>query len=93
VHQTGRHISDAVGAVLAEFAQGGGGTGTVGVLSDREVDVLIRLAKGESVSAIADALSLSIKTVSTYRSRVLDKLGLTSTADLVRYAIDHHLID
>jgi two-component system, NarL family, invasion response regulator UvrY len=93
VHRTGRHISDAVGAVLAEFAQGGGETGTIGVLSDREVEVMLRLAKGESVSAIADALSLSVKTISTYRSRLLEKLGLTSTADLVRYAIDHHLID
>jgi DNA-binding NarL/FixJ family response regulator len=93
VYQTGRHISDAVGAVLAEFAQGGGDTGSVGVLSDRELEVLLRLAKGESVSSIADALSLSIKTISTYRTRVLEKLGLASTADLVRYAIDHDLVD
>ena len=93
VHRTGRHISDAVGAVLAEFALGRDDTGTLGHLSDRETEVLLRLAKGESVSAIADALSLSVKTISTYRSRVLEKLGLTSPADLVRYAIDHDLID
>lgn len=92
VYQTGRHITDEVGAVLAEFVHGGDG-GTVGDLSDREIEVLLRLAKGESVSAIADQLSLSVKTISTYRSRVLEKLGLASTADLVRYAIDHDLID
>ena len=93
IHDTGRHISDAVGAVLAEFAQGGGDAGTVRDLSDRELEVLLRLAKGESVSAIAGVLSLSVKTVSTYRSRVLEKLGLAGTADLVRYAIDHKLVE
>jgi DNA-binding NarL/FixJ family response regulator len=93
IHDTGRHISDAVGAVLAEFAQGGGDAGTVRDLSDRELEVLLRLAKGESVSSIAGALSLSVKTVSTYRSRVLEKLGLAGTADLIRYAIDHKLVE
>lgn len=92
IYDTGRHISDAVGAVLAEFAQGGV-AGTVGVLSDREMDVLLRLARGESVSTIAEQLALSVKTISTYRSRVLEKLGLVTTADLVRYALDHKLID
>jgi len=93
IHETGRHISDAVGAVLAEFARGEGDAGSVRDLSDRELDVLVRLAKGASVSSIAGELSLSVKTVSTYRSRVLEKLGLAGTADLVRYAVDHKLIE
>lgn len=92
IHETGRHITDAVGVVLAAFARGEGNVGSVRDLSDRELDVLVRLAKGESVSSIAGELSLSVKTVSTYRSRVLDKLGLAGTADLVRYAIDHKLL-
>lgn len=90
VYERGRHITDDVGAVLAEFASGERGASD---LSEREMEVLLRLAKGESVSSIADDLSLSIKTISTYRSRLLEKLGLASTADIVRYAIDHKLID
>lgn len=61
-------------------------------LSDREFQVLRRLAQGEAVGEIADALSLSAKTVSTYRSRLLEKMGLRSNADLARYAIEHGLI-
>lgn len=61
-------------------------------LSDREFDVLCRLAQGHSVKDIAQQLALSIKTVGTYRARLLDKLHLKTTADLIRYALDHHLI-
>jgi len=92
IHETGRYITDAVGGVLAEFARGDGDAGGVRDLSDRELDVLVRLARGESVSSMAAELSLSVKTVSTYRSRVLEKLGLAGTADIVRYAIDHKLV-
>ena len=60
-------------------------------LSDREFDVLCRLAQGHSVKDIAQQLTLSMKTVSTYRARLLDKLHLKTTADLARYALDHHL--
>lgn len=60
-------------------------------LSERELEVLVLLAQGRSVKHIAHSLSLSIKTVSTYRARLLDKLQLTTTAELIRYALDHHL--
>ena len=60
-------------------------------LSERELEVLVLLAQGRSVKHIAQSLSLSIKTVSTYRARLLDKLQLTTTAELIRYALDHHL--
>jgi two-component system invasion response regulator UvrY len=93
VHETGRYITDAVAKVLVEFARNAGQPGTIATLSNREIDVLRRIAKGQSVSIIAESLSLSIKTVSTYRTRVLTKLGLSSTADVVRYAIAHHLGD
>lgn len=63
------------------------------VLSDREVDVLRMLAGGMAGTAIAAALQVSPKTVSTYRRRVLTKLRLDSTASLIRYAIDHHIVD
>jgi two-component system, NarL family, invasion response regulator UvrY len=62
-------------------------------LSERELEVLILLAQGQSVKKIAQSLTLSIKTVSTYRARLLDKLQLTTTAELIRYALDHHLVE
>ena len=60
-------------------------------LSVRELEVLSLFARGWTVSQIAKRLKLSVKTVSTYRSRVLQKLGLGTTADLIRYALDHRL--
>jgi two-component system, NarL family, invasion response regulator UvrY len=62
-------------------------------LSQREFEVLRLLASGKAVSEIAEMLSLSDKTVSTYRGRILEKLQLKTTADLVRYALEHSLID
>ncbi len=61
-------------------------------LSDREFDVFKLLASGKPVSDIAEQLSLSVTTVSTYRARVLDKMNLKSNADLTRYALDNNLI-
>jgi DNA-binding NarL/FixJ family response regulator len=61
------------------------------ILSDRELQVLRLLASGMRISDIAQDLSLSVKTVSTYRTRVLTKLNLESTADLIRYALEHGL--
>jgi len=62
-------------------------------LSEREFEVLLLLAKGQSVRTIAQSLALSVKTVSTYRARLLDKLQLTTTAELIRYALEHRLIE
>lgn len=62
-------------------------------LSEREFEVLVLLAQGQSVKNIAQSLALSIKTVSTYRARLQDKLQLTTTAELIRYALDHHLVE
>jgi two-component system, NarL family, invasion response regulator UvrY len=62
-------------------------------LSEREFEVLVLLAQGQSVKHIAQSLGLSIKTVSTYRARLLDKLQLSTTAELIRYALDHHLVE
>ena len=62
-------------------------------LSERELEVLVLLAQGRSVRHIAQSLTLSIKTVSTYRARLLDKLELTTTAELIRYALDHRLVE
>ncbi len=62
-------------------------------LSDRELDVLRRLVSGQRPSQIADVLHLSIKTISTHKRRILDKLELPSTAALIRYGMEHGLLD
>lgn len=62
-------------------------------LSNRELAVLLRIASGRTVSQIAVEMGLSVKTVSTYRTRMLDKLKLSSNAEATRYALDHGLVD
>ena len=61
-------------------------------LSNRELDIFRRISSGERLSEIAKALNLSIKTVSTHKSRIQDKLGVTGTAALVRYGIEQGLV-
>ncbi|HUI10205.1 MAG TPA: response regulator transcription factor [Bacteroidota bacterium] len=60
-------------------------------LSDREFQVLCMLGRGQSVSDVASALSLSVSTVHTHRAHVLEKMNLETTAQLVRYVLDHNL--
>jgi DNA-binding NarL/FixJ family response regulator len=62
-------------------------------LSDREYQVLRMIGSGQTVSDIARELGLSVKTVSTYRMRVLEKLGMHSNAELMRYAIENRLLE
>jgi DNA-binding NarL/FixJ family response regulator len=62
-------------------------------LSDREYQVLRMIGSGRTVSQIAASLALSVKTVSTYRARVLDKFGMTTNAELMRYAIENGLAE
>lgn len=62
-------------------------------LSEREFQVFLKLAKGESVGSIGEALSLSVKTISTYRTRLMEKMNLSTNSDLTYYAIKTQLID
>jgi DNA-binding NarL/FixJ family response regulator len=62
-------------------------------LSDREYEVLCKLAKGMNVKSIAGELSLSIYTIYTYRGRIKEKMGLKSNVEITRYAMEHDLID
>ena len=62
-------------------------------LSEREFQVFIKLASGRSATEIADELFISVKTVSTYRSRILEKMGLKTNADMTYYAIKNGLVD
>jgi len=61
-------------------------------LSEREFQVFLRLAKGETITHIAQGMSLSVKTISTYRTRVTEKMGLQSNSDLTYYALTNGLL-
>lgn len=61
-------------------------------LSDREYQIMVMIASGKAVKNMAESLSLSVKTVSTYRSRILEKMGMKSNAELIRYAIQNNLL-
>jgi len=63
------------------------------LLSDREFQVFRMIARGASVSEIARELSLSVKTISTHKTRIMDKMGLANQAELIRYALEHKLLD
>lgn len=93
VHAGGIFVTPPFAETLAAFLARSGGRPPHEQLSDRELEVLVRIASGQSIKAIAADLSLSRKTVSTYHSRIRRKLALQSNADLVRYALDHHLTD
>ena len=62
-------------------------------LSDREFQIFRLLAEGKSVSDIAERLNLSVKTVSTHKANILQKMGMSTPAELIRYAITHRLVD
>ena len=61
-------------------------------VTDREYQVLVRIALGRTLTQIADELNLSVKTVSEYRKRLLDKMRLDTTAELIRYGLEHGLV-
>lgn len=61
-------------------------------LTNREFEIFKMLAEGKTVSQISESLSLALTTISTHRSRIMSKLGLTTNAELTRYAIAHHII-
>jgi len=87
----GKHVSPALIEKLASLV-GGGVTGDHEALSNRELEVCKLIAAGESLVRIGELLHLSPNTVTTYRSRILDKMGMTSNAELTRYALEHGLI-
>jgi len=89
----GKYIRPSVADLLAtQLQQGDANQPPHARLSDREFQVLGLIAHGKSVTHIAEELSLSVKSVSTYRARIVEKLHLKSTADLTRYALEHRLI-
>jgi DNA-binding NarL/FixJ family response regulator len=89
----GAFISAEVAQQLALSAMPGAQNLPHEALSDREFQVFRMIAEGKAVSDIAERLSLSVKTVSTHKANVLNKMGMATTVDLVRYAITHHLVE
>jgi DNA-binding NarL/FixJ family response regulator len=94
VHGGGRFLSDsAAEALAARLSRGESGPSSLDSLSNREIQVLRCLALGRTNREIADTYGLSIKTVDTYRSRLLAKLNLRNNAELSRFAIQNRLVD
>lgn len=87
-----KYISQSIAERLANSFSSDHNNTPHEILSDREFDVMKFLANGKSVSEIAEMLSLSVTTVSTYRARVMTKMSLKSNSDLTKYAIENNLI-
>jgi len=90
--QGGKYVTHALAEILA-FQIGAGHLAPHESLSDREYQVFCLLAGGKRVSQIAKELSLSVKTISTFRSRVLAKLAVKTNADIARYALKQGLVE
>ena len=88
-----KFVSPALAQILADGVTGDTERPLHAELSQREFQIFCKLAAGAAVSKIADELFLSVKTVSTYRTRVLEKMGMKSNADLTYYAIKNGLIE
>ncbi|MEJ2521151.1 MAG: response regulator transcription factor [Desulfuromonadales bacterium] len=93
VHRGGKYISPSLAEKIA-FALGGE-TDTLphDTLSDREFQVLALIASGKTVTEIAEELALSVKTISTYRTRIMEKMQMKTNAELTHYAIQNRLVD
>jgi DNA-binding NarL/FixJ family response regulator len=92
IHAGGRYVSPALGEKLAGDLAFESGRQRHELLSDREYQVLVCIAAGKTAQEIALELSLSIKTVRTYRDRVMEKLSLKNDVELSRYAQEHRLV-
>ena len=91
IYLGGKYITASLAEQLVLELSGGVQKKPHEELSEREFQVLRLLGSGKTVTEIAETLDLSVKTVSTYRSRVLEKMNLHSTADIIRYAVEERL--
>jgi two-component system invasion response regulator UvrY len=89
----GRYVSASLAEKLATYVSRDSLKPPQELLSDREFQVLRLIASGKLVGEIARDLSLSVKTISTYRTRILEKMGLRNNAELMRYAMQHQLVE
>lgn len=87
-----RYIPAEIAYVVAERFLGTDGKKPESSLTDRELQIVIKIVRGESIPEISKELTLSARTIETYKSRAMSKLGVSTTADLVRYALRHGLV-
>jgi DNA-binding NarL/FixJ family response regulator len=92
VYKGGKYINQQIAELLAFHVQGDNHAEPHKSLSDRELEVFYSLASGKTVGQISEELNLSVKTKSTYRTRILEKMNMTTNAELVRYAFDYNLL-
>jgi DNA-binding NarL/FixJ family response regulator len=88
-----RYVSPTLAEQFARDLHESGDRPVHETLSAREFEILVMIGSGKTVSQIADELHLSVTTVSTYRARVLEKMNMTTTAELMRYALRNLLVD
>jgi DNA-binding NarL/FixJ family response regulator len=93
VHRGGKYVSPALAEYLAYSLDKNADEPLHERLSDREYQVMCLMASGKSMGDIAEELFLSVSTISTYRSRILEKMGMQSNAELIYYAIKNRLIE
>jgi two-component system invasion response regulator UvrY len=87
----GKYVSSSLAEKLAYDLEADAERPVHETLSDREYQVMCMIARGETLRSIADKLCLSIKTISTYRSRILEKMRMKNNAEIMHYAIKYHL--
>jgi DNA-binding NarL/FixJ family response regulator len=89
----GRYVSEALAEKLALDLHQNQDQPLHETLSERELEVLRMIASGKTVSQVAEQLHLSVTTISTYRARILEKMNMTTSAELMHYALRNHLVD
>jgi len=87
----GKYISSEVAELLADHIENGEVDEPHKLLSDREFEVFLRIGKGKSLTNIAHELNISVKTVSTYRTRIIEKTRISTNASITRYCVQHCL--
>ena len=93
VVEGGRYVSPSLAEKLITYLEKGSDRPAHETLSDREFEVMSLIASGKTVGEIATLLSLSDKTISTYRARILEKMEMKTNAELIHYAIQNKLVD
>ncbi|SIR46837.1 two component transcriptional regulator, LuxR family [Aromatoleum tolulyticum] len=88
----GVYVSDTVAQLIARGLMPAANELPHTTLSDREYQIFHRLVLGQGLTDIANELSLSVKTISTHKTRILQKMSMTNTSELIRYAVAHHLV-
>jgi len=88
-----KYITSSIAERLADDVEPAAEKPLQDTLSDRELEVFRMIAAGKSTMQMAEGLFLSVKTISTYRSRILEKMQMKTNAELIRYAIKHNMFD